>query len=452
MIFHIKRQLLLYAILALCAAPVSAQTVSWEVLKTELNILIQADAKDRVLAKLLANESQFSGQPDFDYILGVIALDLGQAGLAQSALERVVLMRPNHAGAWMDLAIASYQLGEVERAQQIIEHIEQNFNPAVSLRLQLSQIKRKLGYQPLVQGWRGAVSLSYGYDSNVNSGLSDSSFYLSLVVGVPVMVEVADSQLPISDQAVQARSNAHRFFQHENGAETLVAAGLMFKQYPSQGDYDYADGALSINYRRPVSDDKNWLIDIGGNARYIYFGGKPLGHFLTTSTGLSKKIGQCELGGRLDLEQRTYQASNYFDSTLPWLGLAYGCQTDKMLYGIGLRVGKDLVSGPRPGGDTTKVEGNVFVRGVINGGFSYSALVYAAEYRDDKGYSTIINNNDRRNVHRLGQRIELQYALPNIGPNWSAKLELENSKDNSNLPLSRIDEQQVWLGLCYQLF
>jgi tetratricopeptide (TPR) repeat protein len=452
MFFRLKRPFFLCAILALYATPVFAESVSWEDLKSQVGSLIQAGNKDQALAALLANENQLSGQPDFDYALGVMALDLGQAGFAQSALERVVLMNPNHAGAWMDLAIASYQLGEFERAQQIITHIEQNFNPTAALKLQLSQVKRKISYQPLVQGWRGAVSLSYGYDSNVNSGLSDGSFYLSLGAGVPVMVEVADSQLPIADQAQQMRGNLHRFFQHENGAETMVAAGLMLKEYQNQGDYDYVDGALAINYRRPFFSDKDWLINLGANARYIYFGGKPLGHFLTASSGVSKKLGQCEMGGRLDLEQRTYQANNYFDSTLPWLALTYGCQTEQMLYGFGLRTGKDMVSGPRPGGDTSKVEGNAFVRGQLAGGLSYSALVYAAEYRDDKGYSAIINNNAKRKIHRLGQRLELQYALPRIGPNWSAQLELENSKDHSNLPIARIDGQQVWLGLRYQLF
>ena len=452
MLFRIKRSLFIGAILLLCATPASAQAVSWEALKTQVDSLIQAGEKSQALTALLANENQLSGQPDYDYALGVMALDLGQAGLAQSALERVVLMSPNHAGAWLDLAIATYQLGELERARQIIEHIEQNFNPATSLRLQLGEVKRKLSFQPFVHGWKGAISISYGYDSNVNGGLSNSSFYLTLGAGVPVMVEVTDSQLPISDQALQARGNAHRIFEHESGAETLVAAGLMLKEYQNQGNYDYADGALAINYRRPVSIDKNWLMSLGGNARFIYLGGKPLGHFLTASAGVSKKIGQCELGGRLDLEQRTYQASNYFDATLPWLGVAYGCQIEKTVYGFGMRLGKDFVSGPRPGGDTNKIEGNVFVRGILNDSLSYSALVYAAQYQDDEGYSALIDNNAKRKIRRLGQRLEVQYALPKIGPNWSAQFELENSKDDSNLPMARIEGQQVWIGLRYQLF
>lgn len=452
MFFRLKRSLFLCALLALFAVPVAAETLSWDSLKTQIDSLILAGDKDQALAQLLANETQLSGQPDYDYALGVMALDLGQAGLAQSALERVVLMSPNHAGAWMDLAIASYQLGEFDRAQQIIDHLEQNFNPAESLKKQLSQVKRKLSYRPLVQGWRGSVAVLYGHDTNINSGLSNSNFYLTLGTGAPVLVEVADSQLPISDQAVQGRGNAYRFFQHENGAETMVAGSLLLKEYVSQGDFNYADAALVLNYRRPVSTDKNSLINLGGNARYIYFGGQPLGHFVTASAGLSKKIGLCEIGGRLDFERRTYVAANYFDATIPWAGLTYGCQSDKLVYGLGLRYGYDNPDSLRPGGDTTRLEGNAFVRGVFNSNLAYSILIYAAEYRDQKGFSEIINNNANRHIQRFGQRLELQYALPKMGPNWSAQLELENSKDDSNLPLARIDGQQVWLGLRYQLF
>jgi tetratricopeptide (TPR) repeat protein len=452
MFSRLKCTLTLLALLALCAAPAAAEPLSWETLKGQVDSLILAGDKDKALATLLANENQLSGQPDYDYALGVIALDLGQAGLAQSALERVVLMSPNHAGAWMDLAIASYQLGEFDRAQQIIDHLDQNFNPAASLKTQLSQVRRKLSYRPLIQGWRGSVAMLYGHDTNINSGLSNSNFYLTLGAGAPVLVEVADSQLPIADQALQGRGNAYRLFQHENGAETMVAGSLLLKEYISNSDFNYADAAVVLNYRRPMSVDKNWLINLGGNARYIYFGGRPLGHFVTASAGVSKKMGQCELGGRVDMERRTYTAANYFDATIPWVGLAYGCQNERFVYGLGLRYGYDKPDSLRPGGDTARIEGNAFVRGVLNPNLAYSLLIYAADYRDQLGFSEIINNNANRHIRRFGQRLELQYALPKMGPNWSAQLELENSKDGSNLPLARIDGQQVWLGLRYQLF
>jgi hypothetical protein len=452
MFFRSKSSIFLFALLALLAIPVSAETLSWEDIKIKVDSLIQAGEKTRALDVLLANESQLSGQPDYDYALGVMALELGQAGLAQSALERVVLMSPNHAGAWMDLAIASFQLGELDRAQQIVDHLELNFNPASSLRQQLGQVKRKLSYRSLVQGWRGSVSFLYGYDTNINSGLSNSNLYLTLGTGAPVLVEVADSQLPISDQALQARGNVFRFFQHDNGAETMVLGSLLLKQYLTTSDYNYADGALLLNYRRPISDDKNTLINLGGNSRYIYFGGQPLGYFLSASTGLSKKIGKCELGGRLEIERRTYVAANYFDATIPWAGLSYGCQDDQLVYGLGLRYGYDRPDGLRPGGNTARQESNAFVRGLVNPKLAYSMMVYAAKYTDQLGFSEIINNNANRNITRFGQRLEMQYALPQMGANWSAQLELENSKDASNLPLARIDGQQIWLGLRYQLF
>src|SRR5258708_10198112 len=51
-------------------------------------------------------ESQRAGDPEYDYLLGIAALDSGQRERAVFALERVLALNPNHAQPPPDIARA----------------------------------------------------------------------------------------------------------------------------------------------------------------------------------------------------------------------------------------------------------------------------------------------------------------------------------------------------------
>ena len=69
--------------------------------------LAAGDAK-QAYADLAPLGNQLSGQPEYDYLLGVAALDSGRIDEAIIAFERVLALIPNHAGAQMDIARAYY--------------------------------------------------------------------------------------------------------------------------------------------------------------------------------------------------------------------------------------------------------------------------------------------------------------------------------------------------------
>src|SRR5512147_2391630 len=68
-------------------------------------------------AELAPLQDQMSGQPEFDYLLGVAALDSGRIDEAIIAFERVLALIPNHAGAQMDIARAYYAAGSFDLAE-----------------------------------------------------------------------------------------------------------------------------------------------------------------------------------------------------------------------------------------------------------------------------------------------------------------------------------------------
>lgn len=430
-------------------SPAALNAADWPALNAKIQSLKASGKTAQALQDLLTQEPLLAGNPEFDYSLGITALELAQYGLAQAALERVILISPNHAGAWLDLAITHFKLGELENAQQIIRHLQDNFDPPAALKQQLAQVSRQLSIANFSRDWQGVFSASQGYVSNPNSGLSNSRFSLTPDIGGPVGVEIDPKMRPQADSATQLRGALYRVFTHQNGAQSTVSAALQVKDYQQQSRYSLIDAALAWQYKLPFSDDKQWSLKLIPSLRYIDQGGDALGYFSSASVGLFKNIQSCELGARLDIEQRTYVQSNYFSASIPWLGAVVACQRGSFLYGASARIGLDISNAARPGGDTQKFEATAYLRGLITDSLSAGLMLYAGEYQDQQGYSPLLDHYQSRRLHRLSQRAEIIWKLPTL-KGWGLQADLEHAQDDSNIPTARIDDLQLFLGARYQ--
>ena len=79
---------------------------------TEATSLIQ-NGKAREAYELLApQESEQAGNPEYDYLLGLSAVESGNAVRGIFALERALAVAPNHSGARAAIARAHFMLGE----------------------------------------------------------------------------------------------------------------------------------------------------------------------------------------------------------------------------------------------------------------------------------------------------------------------------------------------------
>ncbi|MEX2480521.1 MAG: tetratricopeptide repeat protein [Gammaproteobacteria bacterium] len=138
-------------------------------LEQALQLLHAGDAEQAYLL-LAPDEAEHSGDPDFDYLLGLAALDSGRPGRAVFALERVLAIDPTHARARAEIARAYFQLGELETARNEFEAVKQQGVPpqvAEAMQRFLSAIDER------VDGGRRRLSAyieaGLGYDSNINS-------------------------------------------------------------------------------------------------------------------------------------------------------------------------------------------------------------------------------------------------------------------------------------------
>lgn len=179
-----SRQLPRAAILAalLFSLPVFADP---KVIQSAQRLLAAGNAK-QAYAELSAVADKLAGNLEFDYLLGVAALDSGKIDEAIIAFERVLAVNPNHAGAKLDLARAYYTSGAFDLAEATFENLKLSNPPPLALQsinryLAAIQERKKLTRSGMV----GYGELSLGYDTNLTGVPGDFSNAVLNAFGLP---------------------------------------------------------------------------------------------------------------------------------------------------------------------------------------------------------------------------------------------------------------------------
>ena len=164
------------------AAPAStaaAAAMPLPALLEEARRLLDGGESRRALELLESRESVYAGDPDFDYLLGLAALDAGRPGQAVLALERVLVVRPDFLQARAEIARAYFALRENEAARREFETVSAQRIPEQARAIvgrYLDAIQRaESATQPRVTA---ALEAEAGYDSNVNFGSSAGQWIL----------------------------------------------------------------------------------------------------------------------------------------------------------------------------------------------------------------------------------------------------------------------------------
>lgn len=140
--------------------------------------LYRTRGADEVYGYLAPLEERYAGDADYDYRLGLAALDSGRYSQAIFVLQRAVATRPGYAGARMELARAYYAQGDNESARREFETLQQDNPPPEAKRAiadYLAAIDRRAAvYQRTMAGY---AELGTGFDSNAN-GATDTQTFL----------------------------------------------------------------------------------------------------------------------------------------------------------------------------------------------------------------------------------------------------------------------------------
>jgi outer membrane protein len=196
-------------------------------------------------------QPQRAGDPQYDYLLGLSALELGRNTEAVFALERVLAVQPSNPAARAQIARAYFNLKETQsakrefetvRAQDVPADLKESINRYLSAIDQISESERFSA--------RFFLEFVAGYDSNVNGASDTSQFAVPSLPGglfrlAPSARETDDGFLTASIGVALRNPLDARW--------ALIAGASAYKRFNfTESDFGtaYLDGYLGLSSKR----------------------------------------------------------------------------------------------------------------------------------------------------------------------------------------------------------
>jgi tetratricopeptide (TPR) repeat protein len=200
------------------------------------------------------------------YLDAVRLMTEGRHEEASSAFAHLIELEPQHAGAWLELALNQCTLGRPAEAERLFREIEVRFAPSAGI-LEVINSRRRQG----CQSWRpktvNSVALTRGTDSNINQGASNPVF----VIGSgPDRIErlLTDDYLPQRDSYTQGTLEATREL-NQRGAIAFAQLRVRHNDRLSEQDTN----AVLVGADRPFSIGR-WSARAMGSVSLVSLGGE----------------------------------------------------------------------------------------------------------------------------------------------------------------------------------
>lgn len=392
---------------------------------------------------LASHEYEMAGNVDFDYLLGIAALDSGKPDKATLAFERVLAVNPAHYGARLDLARAYFALGDFERARtEFSLVIDQNPPPLAKSTIEqyLAAINDKLNPKP---GFTGYLEATLGTDTNVNAATTTSTMYVPIFGATfslaPSSTAERDNYLNVGEggEVVFPLRQDLSFFVGLDGKKRMNAVKDAYNTGSMDGRVGLNIGNGSSVFRVSLQKGAFYLDDqynrdtqgLSGEWRYIP---DPRNQFSVFGQYAELRYGHDKSGNDL--------SSNDVDQTILGGGWLHALDEG----------GKTVVFGSAYAGserNTTlfpRIDGDQDFIGIRAGGQTVlndkTSLFTSIGYKD--------GNYNRRNVLFQDYRRDSFYDL-NVGvnwvpmKNWTIRPQFTYTRNDSNIAINDFDRKDL---------
>jgi len=188
-------------------------------------------------------ESLRAGEVDFDYLLGVAAVESGHASRGAFALERVLAASPEHQDARAEMAKAHFILGERDASKAEFDLVlQQNPDEATTKAIQklLTEIQKIEGTTTTFGAY---LEFGLGVDTNVNNAASISSVSVPALGGLLIPLDRGAKEL--SDNFFQLAGGAS--FRHPFNEQVSVFGAASSSNRVNSSETDFDTESLDFN-------------------------------------------------------------------------------------------------------------------------------------------------------------------------------------------------------------
>ncbi|MEH6626988.1 MAG: surface lipoprotein assembly modifier [Motiliproteus sp.] len=382
-----------------------------------------------------------AGNPTFDLLFGIAAIEVGQVNEGIFALERVVFVEPDNHRARLEYGRGLYILGQDALARQAFNHVLDNADPPASVVTKIEQFldairRRESRYQTTASGY---VGLTAGYDSNINSApgsqitliqlnqesLGKGDNFSNLIFGGQVFYPVSKNRKIYGrwDSVVRGYEDEHEQ-DHSNHSLTI---GHQWNQQQHQFD-------LSFNAQRYILDDSSYRTLYGPTLSWT----KALSKELTMQLGGSwLTLDHPDIGNR-DSRQLLFNARIFGElesnqSGYWFVGSFYGDERsdDQSIVSLG-SVDRTFI-GFQGGGQITLSQDLSLIT---------TATIQNSSYESDDWLYGITRDDTYTALD-----LELKQLLD---ANWQLSANLNLSRNQSNIELYEYHRRQLSLSVRYE--
>lgn len=404
---------------------------------TDAAVLIRKNDFSTAYQLLEPLEADRAGDVEYDYLLGVAAVESGNLTRGAFALERVLAINPNHKDARAEMAKAHYLLGEKDAAKAEFNNVLAQ-NPDAQTKKSIEKLLTAIQKIEGTTTTFGAyLEFGLGWDSNVSSAPDLQS------IGVPLFGGL------LLDLGTTAKAKSDHFMN--------LAGGISFRQPINENlaAFGAVSGTNRINGSEMAFD--NSALDLNAGLQYRlnhhnFTAALQDNHFDLDSEGFRHAYGATgqylynidsnnQAGLYVQYSRLNYTSNNDRNADRKVIGINAGHvfknDLSPVIYG-------SLYGGREEARDAQKQDLSQDVLGFRAGG----QVSLASKWQLQASMGVELRDNDENDIVFLKKRRDRQFDA-SLGINyfpvqdWSIKPQLSYSKNDSNIDLNSYDRTVI---------
>ncbi len=210
-----------------------------------LEIMLERGDYQAAYAQAQMLEADQAGDPRFDFMFGLAALESGHAQESVFALERVLVAVPEDHRARLELARAHFVLGNFEQSEVLFNTVlAADPPPKVKENIELFLYELSLRNKMRDHQLSSFAEFTLGYDSNINSATTEDN--ISLPIGLVLSLGETSRELGDEFAEINAGINYLQLLRKDMGY--FLSATLSERQNDSYNPFDTRLLGLSGGY------------------------------------------------------------------------------------------------------------------------------------------------------------------------------------------------------------